>query len=314
MSTPVSDGQLHRPLVSIIINNYNYGRFLREAIESALRQTWVNTEVIVVDDGSEDDSADIIRSYGTSIVPVLKENGGQGSSFNAGFAASRGEIVCFLDADDVFLPGKAERLVQAWIDCPDAGLIYHQLLFIDRNGQPRRGRWPSFMLHGWLKDRVQSSGGWWPHPTTSGLTCSRDYLERILPMPTPPYKLCADAYVGGLAPFLTKVVGIREPLALYRQHGMNNHSNPITNETRARRQMNHYELEFRQLQIALRNRSVTGPALSLDHHYPYQWCKWKADAAASMWKLFSTILRTPSMPLAMRFKALWNTGVNSRLT
>lgn len=314
MSLSHNDDRSSSPLVSIIINNYNYERFLKNAIESALNQTWAFKEVIVVDDGSDDDSSNIIRSYGKSIIPVLKENGGQASAFNAGFAASRGDMICFLDSDDVFLPTKLERLVQVWKQNPDAGLLYHQLLFIDNIGQRRRGKWPSSMLRGCLKDRVQNSGGWWPHPTTSGLACSRDYLNKILPMPTAPYRLCADAYVGGLAPFITRVVGIREPLALYRMHGANNHNNPLMNESRAKRQMGRYELEFQQLMIALKAHTVTGPALSLDRHYPYQWCKWKSDAAASLWKIFATILRTQSMPLPMKFKALWNTGVNSRLT
>lgn len=62
------------PLVSIIINNYNYGRFLREAIDSALNQTYPHVEVIVVDDGSTDGSQEIITSYGDRVIPVLKEN------------------------------------------------------------------------------------------------------------------------------------------------------------------------------------------------------------------------------------------------
>jgi glycosyltransferase involved in cell wall biosynthesis len=65
------------PFVSILINNYNYGRFLQEAIDSALNQTYSPTEVIVVDDGSTDNSREIIASYGNKIIPVLKENGGQ---------------------------------------------------------------------------------------------------------------------------------------------------------------------------------------------------------------------------------------------
>ena len=80
-------------LVSIIVNNYNYGRFLGEAIDSALGQTYPRLEVIVVDDGSTDNSRDVISSYAGQLTALLKCNGGQASAFNAGFAASRGEVV-----------------------------------------------------------------------------------------------------------------------------------------------------------------------------------------------------------------------------
>ena len=95
------------PLVSVVINNYNYARYLAQAIDSALGQTYPGTEVVVVDDGSSDGSRDVIAAYGTRVVPVLKENGGQASAFNAGFAASRGDVVLFLDADDCLLPTAA---------------------------------------------------------------------------------------------------------------------------------------------------------------------------------------------------------------
>ncbi len=73
---------------SIIVNNYNYGRFLQESIDSALSQTYSNVEVIVVDDGSADNSRVIIECYGDRIIPVLKKNGGQASAFNTGLAES----------------------------------------------------------------------------------------------------------------------------------------------------------------------------------------------------------------------------------
>ena len=82
-----------KPIVSIIINNYNYDRFLAEAIDSALNQTYPHVEIIVVDDGSTDNSRNIIADYGNRIVPVLKSNGGQACSFNEGFKASQGEII-----------------------------------------------------------------------------------------------------------------------------------------------------------------------------------------------------------------------------
>ena len=85
----MKDNVEDRPLVSIIINNYNYGRFLDEAISSALNQTYPHIEVVVVDDGSTDDSRQLIANYEDHIVSVLKENRGMSSACNAGFAASR---------------------------------------------------------------------------------------------------------------------------------------------------------------------------------------------------------------------------------
>ena len=79
-------------LASVIINNHNYGGFLKDAIESALVQTHHATEVIVVDDGSTDESRDVIAGYGERSVPVFKSNGGQASAFNAGIARSRGGL------------------------------------------------------------------------------------------------------------------------------------------------------------------------------------------------------------------------------
>ena len=92
-----------KPLVSVIINNYNYGRFVADAIDSALTQTYSNCEVIVVDDGSQDNSREVIARFGDRVRTVLKSNGGQSSAFNAGFAESSGGVICFLDSDDVFL-------------------------------------------------------------------------------------------------------------------------------------------------------------------------------------------------------------------
>ncbi len=90
------------PLVSVIIDNYNYGRFLGAAIDSALNQTYPHIEVIVVDDGSTDDSRDVISLYGEQILPIFKDDGGQGSALNTGFKASGGEFIQFLDSDDYY--------------------------------------------------------------------------------------------------------------------------------------------------------------------------------------------------------------------
>ncbi len=91
-------------LVSIIITNRNYGEYIGQAIDSALNQTYTPIEVIVVDDGSEDDSREIIAGFGTKVRSIHKEWQGQCSCFNAGFAKSSGDLVIFLDADDMLMP------------------------------------------------------------------------------------------------------------------------------------------------------------------------------------------------------------------
>src|SRR5215469_1766841 len=80
------------PLASIVISSYNYGRFLPDAIDSALGQTYSRTEVIVVDDGSADHSREVIAGYGERVLPLWKDNGGQASALNAGYRASKGEV------------------------------------------------------------------------------------------------------------------------------------------------------------------------------------------------------------------------------
>ena len=98
-------------LASVIVNNYNYGKFLPQAIDSALEQTYPRVEVIVVDDGSTDDSREIISRYDSRIRSVLKSNGGQASALNAGFTASHGDVVLFLDADDFLYPSAVANAV-----------------------------------------------------------------------------------------------------------------------------------------------------------------------------------------------------------
>src|SRR3954453_639125 len=101
------------PVASIIVTNHNYGRWLREAIDGALNQTYGDIEVVVVDDGSTDDSRNIIASYGAPITPVLQPNLGQAAAINAGFATSTGDPVLVLDADDVLCSTAIERAVEA---------------------------------------------------------------------------------------------------------------------------------------------------------------------------------------------------------
>ena len=122
------------PLASVIVTSYNYGRYLRAALNSALGQTYPRTEVVVVDDGSADDSREVIAGYGDRVRTVLKENGGQASAFNAGFRACRGEVVVFVDSDDVLLPGAVASAVRLFAD-GGCAKVHWPLLVIDGDGR-----------------------------------------------------------------------------------------------------------------------------------------------------------------------------------
>jgi glycosyltransferase involved in cell wall biosynthesis len=173
-----------QPLVSVLINNYNYGCFLGDAIDSALSQTFANIEVIVVDDGSTDSSRDVIARYGKRIRAVLKANAGQASAFNAGFSASHGDLICFLDADDIFLPEKVAHVVTAFAEHTKRGWCFDQVrLFQSDTGEHlldagtyNYGEWDA---------RTVTLAGHPPYvPTaTSGLSFRRTLLTQILPMP-----------------------------------------------------------------------------------------------------------------------------------
>jgi glycosyltransferase involved in cell wall biosynthesis len=283
-------------LANILINNYNYGRFLHESIDSALNQTYPHVEVIVVDDGSTDNSREIIASYGGQIIPVLKENGGQASTFNAGFAACSGDVVCFLDADDVFLPEKVALVLKAWQENSHSCLVYHQLQSLNAQNKKIGKPWPPTVWRGDIRNRVERSGGWWPRPTTSGLCCSRSYLERILPMPTEPYKLCADAYVADLAPFLGSVTGISLPLALYRLHGQNLFSSYTNKRERAQRRANQCVVEFKMLQETLHKQLNVPASISLEDHLRYQQHRRAAGESVSIFKIAFTAIKSPALP------------------
>lgn len=206
--------------ISVLINNYNYARFLAACIDSVLAQDYADLEIVVVDDGSTDNSRDIIASYGTRIVPVMKENGGQASSFNAGFAASSGEILCLLDADDAFLPRKLSIIAGLYSN-RDADWVFDHVTTdenaivatqistaeIDKRASLRQGGFPSL-----------------PVPT-SGLTFHRRILSDILPMPTASDVVLSDNYLKFAAAYLGKGLMVETPLTFQRIHGANRYTN-----------------------------------------------------------------------------------------
>ncbi len=284
-----------KPAASIVINNYNYGRYLREAIDSALAQQDVKVETIVVDDGSHDDSPAIIRSFGKAIRPILKKNGGQASALNRGLEAARGDWVMLLDADDRFRPEKAARVLDAARRHPAAGLIYHRMQNIDAQGNRLDLPWPKNLFTGNITRRVAASGGWWEYPFTTALCFHRRVLERILPIPEDSFRICADAWLAELAPFFGEVVGLPEPLAEFRLHGDNNWNNSArlaqtrsAMETQAAR----YELQVNVLNEALAGHGIA-KRLRLEDHWPWRRLQCKLSGYRTLVPATWAALRSP---------------------
>jgi glycosyltransferase involved in cell wall biosynthesis len=214
--------QAYQPLVSIIINNYNYGNFVCAAIESALNQGYPNLEVIVVDDGSSDQSRQLIAEYGNQVCPLFKENGGQSSALNLGFAKSSGEIICLLDADDLFLPHKVAEVVQVFAADKTIQWCFHALQFIDLNTNPLHQDASRRPTGTWDYRVAIAKGKQMPYiPTaTSGLCFRRSFLAKICPMPEA-IRITSDNYLKFTASALGKGYFINQPLALQKIHDSN---------------------------------------------------------------------------------------------
>jgi glycosyltransferase involved in cell wall biosynthesis len=146
------------PRVTVLIPTFNYQAYLAESIESALHQTYRDREVVVVDDGSTDQTPDILERYGRAIRVIRTENGGTPSALNAGIAQARGEWIAWLSSDDAFEPAKLARQLEFAAAHPECAVIYTDWYVVDAAGQvidhlrspdfPTRDRLISGLLRG----------------------------------------------------------------------------------------------------------------------------------------------------------------------
>lgn len=205
--------------LSIIIRNWNYGCFLRDAIDSALAQTYDRTEVIVVDDGSTDGSRQILAEYGKRLCVVLKENGGEGSAVNAGFKAATGDIVLFLDSDDVLAPDAAARLVALWDN--DVTRMHFPLHAMGADGTLLRRLHPPFKVPDIpLEEHLARFG-----QVISGAQSCNAYaawaVRAIVPLDETAWYRSCDCYLNALTMAQGRTRLIHEPLGGYRFHANN---------------------------------------------------------------------------------------------
>lgn len=207
--------------ISIIITSYNYARFLRDSIDSALAVRWPDKEVVVVDDGSTDASRAIIESYGGRIKPLFKANGGQPSAGNFAYPHSTGDLIFFLDSDDMLLPEVAEVVAKAWY--PGVSKVQFPSVVIDGSGELTGTMYPNNFHLSYAPEIIRIRllrTGIYPTASTTGNICSRTLCDRVFPLPEGQLD-GIDSYLLVAAPLFGDVVTLPTPLAKYRVHGGN---------------------------------------------------------------------------------------------
>lgn len=205
--------------VSIIISNFNYGLFLADAIESALRQTYNAVEVIAIDDGSTDSSTQVLQSFSDRIRVFRRAHQGETATRNFGFRQSTGDLVCFLDSDDILYPDAVARVIAAWRS--SFSKLQYPMQVVDSEGRRQNLRMPRCRLDsGNVAARVLSTGRYITAPG-SGNFYPRWLLESIMPVPESEWPQSFDSYAGTHAAFSGEIGLIPDCLAYYRVHGSN---------------------------------------------------------------------------------------------
>lgn len=216
--------QNKQPFVSVIIPTYNRAAFLRSALASLSAQTYSSgrTEIIVVDDGSTDNVRAILREYGKDIVYVRQEHRGIAGARNSGIRKARGDLITFLDSDDMYNEGRIERVVEEFEKNPAVGMVYHPMELVDeKGGTLHKNFYKAFGykegIDGWVANEVFSGaifcGG-------STFTFRKSLVDRIYPVPEN-IRIGVDYYATAVAACFAEAAYVPDILGKYRAHGDN---------------------------------------------------------------------------------------------
>lgn len=258
-STRLSSGhESAKPKLAVIINSFNYESFVGRAIESVLAQKDPHTELFVVDDGSTDNSWEVINSYG---VPCLQvENGGPRLACAKALKHIDADFVLFLDSDDELAPGSLSRIHES-LD-PSVSKIQFSLSQIDEHGNLQPS--PRIQLSDDLDRQSIIAGilrsGVYLTPPTSGNVFRRDLCELLQEAD---YDFWVDGVMLWAAPFYGDVVSIAEPLGRYRLHG-DNHSGfgGVPQEKVFKREMDSFVKRIEHLRTIVSEKTVSDENLA----------------------------------------------------
>ncbi|MBS1811265.1 MAG: glycosyltransferase [Acidobacteria bacterium] len=204
------------PEVSVVIPTYNSASYLIEAVESVLAQTYQDFEVLVIDDGSTDETEQIMRRYQAPVRYIRQQNGGVSVARNRGIAESRGRYVAFLDADDIWLPHKLARQIAALRQQPHDQVCYSAFTVVDFALNPIEVR--RSQRQGSALEDLLTRGNVVATPST--VLCERTLFDSVGSF-DPALSQCADWDMWVRLAARTEFLYLDEPLVTYRQHSNN---------------------------------------------------------------------------------------------
>jgi glycosyltransferase involved in cell wall biosynthesis len=246
------------PLASVVIINFNYRRYVGQAIRSVAAQSYANFECVIVDDVSTDGSVQAIEETLAALgnprfsLLVNPANTGQMGAMKAGLARTSGKFVVFVDADDMLLPDFLTQHIRAHLNAAySAGTSSSDTIQIDENGAMVEGTYPIFPKQRPPQNRqgaqleeasfgnITAAGimppatenpavrfisrrvDGWHGVATSGFMFRRDLVALLIPADTEPLRVCADGYLAKFAHYMAGTLAIGAPLGCYRVHGSN---------------------------------------------------------------------------------------------
>ena len=209
--------------VSVIIPTYNSGRYIKEAIDSVLAQTYTNYEIIVVDDGSTDNTSQIVQAYGDRVHYFYQENQGVAVSRNRGLRESQGEYIAFLDHDDVFFPDKLSEQICCLEQHPEAGIVHSGWQRINYCGEILGKVEP------WHYAPVLDLAHWlcWKPVLLGAMMFRRHWLEKVKGLDSQFKQVCDLDLAWRLTLLGCKTIWLKKLTLYYREHDRNDSLNTL---------------------------------------------------------------------------------------
>jgi glycosyltransferase involved in cell wall biosynthesis len=302
-----------RPMkLSVIIANYNYRDYVGAAIKSALAVDWPDKEVIVVDDASTDDSRSVIDGFHGKVAAYFRPKSNQLGAHMFGFEQSTGDVIIFLDADDLLEPEIMQEVAKVWQ--PGVSKVQYRMNLIDATGTQLGSAIPQFPRKydpGKLRRAFLCTMAYIT-PPGSGNAYSRDFVRNVFAFgPSIPQ---SDAVLLTIAPILGDVLTIRKPLARYRIHDASWGAMMSSLNALKLRQRLHQDIErarwFTMVSHQLRLPVPRDPLRDNLNHLEYRLASYliepsahpfPEDTKASLFfRLLSSVTRSSQMPLRDR--------------